>query len=114
VEEVAPGLWLLRVGDRHVRFFEALWEITEGITYNAYLLRTGGGDVLFDAWKKPYAGLLLNMLEELTSPERLRYIVVHHMEPDHSGALPDVARWAPGARVVGHPLAGRMIRDAYP
>jgi len=114
VEEVADGLLLLRVEDRYVRFFEALWEIPEGITYNAYLLRTREGDVLFDTWKKPFSGLLLDALEEATGPDRLRYIVVHHMEPDHAGSLPDVARWAPGARILGHPLAGRMLRDTYP
>ena len=114
VEEVVPGFWILRVHDRFTRFFEALWEIPEGITYNAYLLRTPEGDILFDTWKKPFAGLLLDALEELTSPDRLRYIVVHHMEPDHSGSLEDVLRWAPGARVVGHPLARGMLAAAYP
>jgi flavorubredoxin len=114
VDEVVPGVYLLRVNDRATRFFEALWEIPEGITYNAYLVRSPGGDVLIDTWKKAYAGLLLDALEELTGPERLRYVVVQHMEPDHSGALEDVLRWAPGARVLGHPLAGGMMREAYP
>jgi len=113
VEEVADGFYILRVNDRYTRFFEALWEIPEGITYNAYLLQTPEGDVLFDGWKKPFAALLVDALEQVTSPDRLRYIVVNHMEPDHSGSLEEVARWAPEARVLGHPLAGKMMA-AYP
>ncbi len=113
VEEVVDGLYVLRVNDRYTQYFEALWEIPEGITYNAYLLRTGEGDVLFDGWKKPFAGLFIDALEEVTSPDRLKFIVVNHMEPDHSGSLENVVRWAPQARVLGHPLAGRMMK-AYP
>ena len=113
VEEVEDGFYILRVNDRYTRYFEALWEIPEGITYNAYLLKTPEGDVLFDGWKRPYAGQLLEALESVTSSKRLRYIVVNHMEPDHSGSLDDVARWASNARVLGHPMAGRMMR-AYP
>ena len=113
VEEVGDGFYVLRVNDRYTRFFEALWEIPEGITYNAYLLKTGEGDVLFDGWKKPFAGMLLDALEQVTSPDRLRYVVVNHMEPDHSGSLEEVVMWAPGVKVLGHPMAGRMMK-AYP
>ena len=113
VEEIVDGVWLLRVNDRATRYFEGLWEIPEGITYNAYLVRTGEGDVLVDGWKSLYSSRLLKALESLTSPERLRYVIVNHLEPDHSGSLEDVLRWAPGARVLGSKFAGRLI-DAFP
>ncbi|MCE4619636.1 MAG: FprA family A-type flavoprotein [Desulfurococcales archaeon] len=113
VEEISDGFYVLRVNDRYTRFFEALWEIPEGITYNAYLLKASEGDVLFDGWKKPFAGMLLDALEQVTSPDELKYIVVNHMEPDHSGSLEEVARWAPKAIVLGHPMAGKMLK-AYP
>ncbi len=113
VQEIGKGFYVLRVNDRYTHFFESLWEIPEGITYNAYLLKTSDGDVLFDGWKKPFAGLFIDALEQVTTRERLKYIIVNHMEPDHSGSLEDVVRWANDVRVLGHPLAGKMM-NAYP
>jgi len=113
VQEIDNGFYVLRVNDRYTRYFEALWEIPEGITYNAYLLRTSDGAVLFDGWKKPFAGQFIDALESVISPDELKFVVVNHMEPDHSGSLGDVVRWSPKARVLGHPLAGRMMK-AYP
>ncbi len=113
VANVTDDLVVLRVDDRYTKYFEALWEIPEGITYNAYLLKTEEGDVLFDTWKRQFSSTFLEALERVTSPDKLKYIVVHHMEPDHSGSLEDVLRWAPNAKVLGHPLAGRMM-NAYP
>ena len=113
IATVTDKLYVLRVDDRYTKYFEALWEIPEGITYNAYLLKTEDGDVLFDTWKRQFSSTFLEALERLTSPDELKYVVVHHMEPDHSGSLEDVLRWAPKAKVLGHPLAGRMM-NAYP
>ena len=109
VEEVTKGLKILRVDDRETAYFEALWEIPEGVTYNAYLLETKEGAVLFDGWKSQYSQALIEALESLISPDDLRYIVVHHAEPDHAGSLPALLRWAPKARVLGHPLVGKML-----
>jgi flavorubredoxin len=113
VEEIDPSFYVLRVDDEYAKFFEALWEIPEGITYNAYLLKTREGAVLFDGWKKPFSGMLIDVLETLIRPDDLKYVIVNHMEPDHSGSLEDVVRWASGITVLGHPIAGKMMK-AYP
>ena len=113
VEEIDHDFYVLRVNDRYTRFFEALWEIPEGITYNAYLLKTSEGAILFDGWKKPFSGQFIDALESVIKPEELKYVVVNHMEPDHSGSLVEVIRWSPQVQVLGHPMAGRMLA-AYP
>ncbi|MCE4618694.1 MAG: FprA family A-type flavoprotein [Desulfurococcales archaeon] len=113
VEEIDRDFYVLRVNDRYTRFFEALWEIPEGITYNAYLLKTSEGAILFDGWKKPFSGQFIDALESVIKPEELKYVVVNHMEPDHSGSLVEVIRWSPQVQVLGHPMAGRMLA-AYP
>ncbi len=47
-----PELYIMRIDDDRIRYFEATWDIPEGgITYNAYLMKTGDAVVLFDAWK---------------------------------------------------------------
>jgi len=109
VGRITDNLAILRVDDSSTHYFEGLWEIPEGITYNAYLLDTGEGFILFDGWKRVYASELLRILEGLLDPGDLKYIVVHHMEPDHTGSLPLVASWARDAKILGHPMAFKIM-----
>ncbi|MEM0093600.1 MAG: FprA family A-type flavoprotein [Thermofilum sp.] len=113
VEKVTPDLFLLRVDDTRIKFFEGMWEIPEGITYNAYLLATGEGAVLFDGWKREYAELLLSSLESIVDIRSVKFAVVHHAEPDHSGSAPVLAEKAPHAVFLGHPIAGRILKSHY-
>ena len=100
--------------DDQVRYFEALWKIEEGITYNAYLLMGSDDVILFDTWKRDYASDLLELLRSLIDPRDITHVIVHHMEPDHSGSLAEVLRENGfRAEVHGHPLAGNMLKSFY-
>ncbi len=114
IEEIEKNFYLLRVDDDRVNFFEGQWEIPEGITYNSYLLVTEEGAVVFDGWKFNYAAAHLEALESIIDLKNVRYIVVHHMEPDHTGSLELIAKHAVNAAVLAHPLALRMARQSYP
>jgi len=113
VERVAGDLYVLRLDDDEVKYFEALWYIPEGVTYNSYLLLTGDGAVLFDTWKHTYAELFIDTLSKLVDLREIKYIVVHHMEQDHSGALPAVLKQSSEATVIAHPMVLDMIRSFY-
>jgi len=109
VNEVLPGLFQLKLYDERTRYFEGMWEIPEGVTYNAYLYK-GEKVVLFDGWKVGYGKKLVEVIKELT--DRVDYYVVHHMEPDHSGSFPDVVReFAP--KVLGHPMVRTLASEYY-
>jgi len=109
-----PELYLLRVDDDRIKYFEATWDIPEGITYNAYLMKLKDAVVLFDATKKEYADLFLEKLGELVDPKEITHIIVHHTEPDHSGALPKVLE-ANGyrAQIIGTSFAKRFLEGFY-
>lgn len=109
-----PELYLLRVDDDRIKYFEATWDISEGITYNAYLMKLKDAVVLFDATKKEYADLFLEKLGELVDPKEITHIIVHHTEPDHSGALPKVLE-ANGyrAQIIGTSFAKRFLEGFY-
>lgn len=113
VEEIAENLYMLRVDDYDTKYFEALWNIPEGITYNAYVLTTDEGAVLFDTWKQSYADLFLETLRRVVDPRDIKYAVVHHMEPDHSGSLPRLLDVNSDITVVGHPIARGLIVAFY-
>ncbi|MEM1866238.1 MAG: FprA family A-type flavoprotein, partial [Zestosphaera sp.] len=55
VKELLKDLVVLRVFDRKIMYFESLWEIPEGITYNSYVLKTKEGSVLFDTVKHVFS-----------------------------------------------------------
>jgi flavorubredoxin len=112
-KQLSSNLYLLRVDDDKTRYFEALWEIPEGITYNAYLLKTSEGDILFDGWKSTFTNEFIETLSKLTSPSELKYIVVHHMEPDHTGSIKMVSQSYEGSRILVHPLGKKMLNKFY-
>ncbi|AEH24566.1 FprA family A-type flavoprotein [Pyrococcus yayanosii] len=109
-----PELYLLRIDDDKIRYFEATWDIPEGITYNAYVMKTDGNVILFDTWKRSYADEFLKALSSVVDPKDITHIVVHHTEPDHSGALPVVLE-ANGyrAKIIGTTFAKRLLNSFY-
>ena len=114
VQEIHPDLYLLRVADTRTAYFEALWEIPEGITYNAYLLKTPEGAVLFDGWKGTFQEKFLAALASVTPLEDIRHIVIHHMEPDHSGSLPALLEKLPAdVTLWGHPFTKKLLDALY-
>ncbi len=61
----------------------------KGTTYNSYLL-LDEKVVLFDTAKKGFGDQLLNHISQVIDPGRIDYIVVNHVEMDHTGSLPEV------------------------
>ncbi len=109
-----PELYILRIDDERIKYFEATWDIPEGITYNAYLMKTGDAVVLFDAWKKDYTEEFLETLRKLVDPKEITHIIIHHTEPDHSGAIPAVLE-ANGykAKIIGTTFARRFMEGFF-
>ncbi|AFK22970.1 FprA family A-type flavoprotein [Pyrococcus sp. ST04] len=109
-----PELYIIRVDDDQIRYFEAMWSIPEGITYNSYLMKLGDEVVLFDTVKREYAEMFIEELKRLIDLEEITRIVVHHTEPDHSGALPQVLKENNyRAQVIGTTFAKNLLEGFY-
>ncbi|MEM4475294.1 MAG: FprA family A-type flavoprotein [Fervidicoccaceae archaeon] len=112
VGKIARDLYVLRCEDHEKRYFDALWEIPEGITYNSYLLRTREGSMLFDGCSRRLLPEFLEALRELVDFSELKFVVVNHAEPDHSGSLPEIISRAENATVLGTEVALDLL-DAF-
>jgi flavorubredoxin len=110
--EIRPGIFWVGVNDRTTDLFEGLWPLPHGVSYNAYLV-VGKKVALIDAVKSHYAEELLSNIAQIVDPARIDYLVVNHMEPDHSGALPLLRRVAPAAEIVATPAALPMLERFY-
>ncbi len=110
--EIRPGIYWIGVNDRTTDLFEGLWPIAqEGVSYNAYLVH-GEKTVLIDLAKGLKTDEFLAQVAGVVDPSRLDYIVVNHMEPDHTGILRMMRRVAPQATILCTPKAVEML-DAF-
>ncbi len=111
--EIRPGVFWAGVNDRVTDLFEGLWPISqEGVSYNAYLIRDEK-TALVDLSKEMMSDEFLSQLSDLLDIRTLDYIIINHMEPDHSGALLRLRELAPDAVILGMPKTIQMLEDFY-
>ncbi|MGD1993242.1 MAG: FprA family A-type flavoprotein [Anaerolineae bacterium] len=110
---IRPGIYWVGVNDRTTDLFEGLWPIAEeGVSYNAYVI-DDDKKALIDLAKGIKTDEFLDRVAEAIDPAELDYIVVNHMEPDHTGILRTLRRIAPQATIVGSEKTKSMLADFY-
>ena len=110
---VKPGIYWIGINDRTTDLFEGLWPITkEGVSYNSYVI-LDEKKALIDLAKATQEGSLLGQIYDVIDPAELDYIVVNHMEPDHTGAIKLLRRVAPKAEILGTAKTRGMLESFY-
>lgn len=92
--------------DPMIRTFDIIMKTANGSSYNSYLVRGSEGVCVMDTVKKEFSDQFFKRLEFLCDYEEIRYIVLHHLEPDHSGALIELMERAPQAKLI---ISGRAV-----
>jgi len=98
--QLAPGIHWVGVLDPQIRVFDVIMRTEHGTTYNAYLVRGRDKTALIDTSKGRFTEHFLGTLRQAVDPGEIDYVVMNHLEPDHSGALSMVLDSAPKAKVV--------------
>jgi flavorubredoxin len=99
--------------DWNIRYFHGpMYTTHRGTTYNAYLL-LDDEPTLVDTVYTPFGDELLENIRALIDPKKLKYIVVNHVEMDHSGALPKVMEAAPQATILCSEKAAPSIEKHF-
>ncbi|PKN67550.1 MAG: MBL fold hydrolase [Deltaproteobacteria bacterium HGW-Deltaproteobacteria-15] len=90
------------------RLFDSLIPLPDGTSYNAYLVEGSEKTALLDTVDPVMADTLL---AQLAGVDKIDFVVSHHAEQDHSGAIPRVLERFPEARLVVTPKAKGMLID---
>ncbi len=109
--KIKKDLYYIGVSDPDIRTFDIIMKTANGTTYNAYLLKTSDGIVIFDTVKYEFQDQFFEKIESLCKYDEIKYIIMHHLEPDHSGALPELSRRAKNAKVFVSPQARPMLKS---
>ena len=86
--EIKPNVYWVGAVDWNIREFHG-YSTPKGTTYNAFLVMDER-IALFDTVKAPFAADLLRHVTQIVDPRKIDYIVVNHVEMDHSGSLPEM------------------------
>jgi len=106
--EIGPGIHWMGALDWDRRLFDELIPLPDGTSYNAYLVKGSEKIVLIDTVDPTKTEVLMAQLEEVPS---IDYLIVQHVEQDHSGSVPAVLDRYPQAHILCTPKAKGMIVD---
>ena len=85
--KIAEDIYFIGVFDPDIRTFDIVMKTANGSSYNAYLIQTKDGIIIVDTVKKEFQELFFNHIEALCSYDEIKYVIIHHIEPDHSGGI---------------------------
>ena len=109
---ITDTLTYLGGNDRRIALFESAYPVPRGVSYNSYLLKDEK-TVLFDTVDEAVAEQFFENLSCALGERALDYIVVHHMEPDHSATLRRLLQAHPEVTVVTTQKAAAMMKNYF-
>ena len=112
MKQLATNIYYVGVNDRQKHLFENLWPLPLGVSYNAYLI-TGPKNVLVDTVDSGYADIFLDQIDKVLVGRPLDYLIINHMEPDHSGSIRQIREKYPTIQIIGNKLTFGMLAGYY-
>jgi len=112
VREISPQIYWIGGNDRRLEQFENLFPLTNGVSYNSWLIldeKTAIIDTVDDAVTDQY----LENIEHLMKGRELDYLIINHMEPDHCGNIENLIRRYPNVKVVGNKKSFQLFNQFY-
>lgn len=111
--EIVKSIYWVGANDRTTELFEGLWPIfQEGVSYNAYLIKDEK-TVLVDLVKDMKTDDFLDNVQKILPTLKLDYIVLNHLEPDHTGALNTIRRVAPNVTFLVSEKGKKLLKAFY-
>jgi flavorubredoxin/flavin reductase (DIM6/NTAB) family NADH-FMN oxidoreductase RutF len=90
--------------------FDIEFGLQNGTTYNSFLIR-GEHLALVDTSHEKFRKLYFDTLKSLINPQDIKYLIISHTEPDHSGLVKDMLQLVPDITVVGSKVAIQFLED---
>ncbi|MDE5868979.1 MAG: FprA family A-type flavoprotein [Muribaculaceae bacterium] len=104
--EIIKDIHYVGVNDRVTWKFEEQWPLPYGVSYNSYIVKGSDATALIDTVKVDTVNEYLKKI----GGEKIDYLIVNHMEPDHSGSIPEVVKCYPEMKIVCNAIAAGMIK----
>lgn len=112
IKKITNDLYWVGANDRRLFMFEGVYSVPNGVSYNSYLL-LDDKVVLFDTVDKAVEEQFFENIEYVLQGRKIDFMVIHHMEPDHSASIGEILRRYPEITVICNALTKKMILQFF-
>ncbi len=110
--KIENDIYYVGVNDRSKQLFESLWPLPNGVSYNSYLI-DDEKVTLIDTVDICYSDVFFRKITSLLGDRPIDYLVVNHMEPDHSGSIGLLVSKYPNINIVGNKRTVDMLKGYH-
>lgn len=111
VENLSEDIFWVGVNDRKTERFENYLPLDKGVAYNSYLI-VDEKVALIDTSEMGCTESFMEKVENVLGDRKIDYLIMNHMEPDHSGSIKEIIRHYPDIKLVGNVKTFPML-DAF-
>ena len=112
IQEITNKIYYVGVNDRNKNLFEGLWPLPNGVSYNSYLI-DDEKVCLVDTVEVDFFTQFLEHIREVIGERPIDYLVINHMEPDHSGSIALIKKFYPNIQIIGNKKTFQMMEGFY-
>lgn len=109
---IKDDIYYIGTNDRTTPLFEGMWPLPNGIAYNSFLIK-GEKNIIVDLVRVNTVSVYLDKIKELLDGEDLHYIIINHMEPDHTSAIKAVLDVYPDVKLITNKKAVALLEAYY-
>ena len=110
--KVTEDLYWVGANDRRIELFENIFPLSDGVSYNSYLL-LDEKTVLFDSADYAVGRQFLENVQAVLNGRPLDYLIVNHMEPDHCAMIDELVLRYPDMQIIGNAKTFPMIDQFF-
>ena len=112
MKQVTDSVYYVGVNDHTIDLFEGMYEVPNGVAYNSYVVLDKEISV-FDTVDAAYTEAWLSNVAEVLGDKTPAYLIVQHMEPDHSASIEKFVQKYPETKVVGNAKTFVMLHQFF-
>ena len=111
--EIKGKVHYVGVNDRTKALFENLWPLPYGVSYNSYLIADDDMVALVDTVDVAFFEVYIKKIRSVIGDRKINYLIINHMEPDHSGSIALIKKYYPEIVLVGNKKTFEMVEGYY-
>lgn len=112
MQNICSDIKYIGVSDTEIDLFEGMYPVKKGISYNSYVL-IDDKIAVFDTADVHFTEQWLNNLDKALDGRKPDYLIISHMEPDHSANIASFANVYPNAQIIGNRKTFTMLDGFY-